>query len=314
MRFLLFAILLMQAACAAPLQTIEKVQRQPLQKTGFVLKSPAYQPRIAGYDEKTGEEITYDHKPRIELVDEKAGKYAFKWIGYDGKEKVIIYQRHDAVDVVVAASATKTPEGKYLYTYNVKNLPSSGTHLSVFMPQNFANDVKPVKVNGMYIGRMSNQIQQFTNGNWVSFHILEDSTLTISQGESIELQLHSSSPPSLVECRVYGGPLTMQGVGEEMPTVLEAALPGYEVLPKGYTVGPVDSLKSLSSAERAQYIVSLLPQLRQLGWITEDAARWYEQNLPRNNFDKVFKRAEQDLKAERITTEVFSMIEAIDER
>ncbi len=96
-----------------------------------------------------------------------------------------------------------------------------------------------------------------------------------------------------------------------MPTILEAALPGYEVLPRGYTIGPIDNLKALAAPERAKYVANLLPQLGQLGWITEDAARWYKRNLSGDNLSKVQKRAAQDLKAERITSEVFAMIEAI---
>lgn len=311
MRFLLFALLLMQVACAAPVQQAEKVQRVQMQKSGFVLKSPDYEPRIARYDEKTGETVTYDHKPRIELIDEKAGKYAMKWIGHDGKEKVVVYQRHDAVDIIVAASVTKMSDGKYLYTYNVQSLPTGGTYLSIFILQNFAADVEPEELDNMYVGRMSSQIQQFKNGNWISFGILPTFEPAVVPGQSIELTLSSSAPPGLIGCRVYGGQTSMEGAGEDLPRALDDLLPGYEVLPRGYTIGPVDNLKTLSPIERAKYVVNLLPQLGQLGWITEDAARWYKRNLNGDNLGRVQKRAGQDLKAEQITSEVFAMIEAI---
>lgn len=56
--------------------------------------------------------ITCDHRPRVELLDEKAGKYAFTWLGYDGKEKTVIFRRGDVIDVIVSASVSKKPGGR----------------------------------------------------------------------------------------------------------------------------------------------------------------------------------------------------------
>src|SRR5829696_7917946 len=101
-----------QQAQNAEEQPRAKAQRRPLEKQQREYKVPTdYEPRERGYDPKTGELITYDHKPRVELLDEKSGKYAFKWVGYDRKEKVIIFQRADAVDVIVSASVEHTAEG-----------------------------------------------------------------------------------------------------------------------------------------------------------------------------------------------------------
>ena len=131
-------------ACSRAQQAQTRVQRQPLEKQQREYRSPAsYEWRDKGYDPMTGEGITYDHMPGVEPGDEKAGKYAFKWIGLDGKEKTVILQRGDAVDVVVSASASKTPEGQYLYSYDVRNLPSSATYLTRFIVPNFAPDPKP---------------------------------------------------------------------------------------------------------------------------------------------------------------------------
>lgn len=93
--------------------------------------------------------ITCDHKPHVYLIDEKAGKYAFKWIGYDGKEKTAIFQRGDAIDVIVIASASKTSDGRCLYRYQAQNLLSSGTSLAGLALQNFALNVKPVSRGGV---------------------------------------------------------------------------------------------------------------------------------------------------------------------
>lgn len=104
--------------------------------------------RTLGRDPETGEDVTCDPKPRVEVLDAVAGKYVFKWVGYDGEEKAVEYQRADAIDAVVGASVSKTPAGLYLYTYRVSNLPSSPTHLSSFTAQNFAADTSPVEFDG----------------------------------------------------------------------------------------------------------------------------------------------------------------------
>ncbi|HKZ80525.1 MAG TPA: hypothetical protein VJ124_19775, partial [Pyrinomonadaceae bacterium] len=108
-----------------------------------------------------------------------------------------------------------------------------------------------------------------------------------------------------------GGELTLKGVGEDMPTELEAVIPGYEEFPKGYTIGPVDSLNTLSANDHAKYIQERLPQFEVLGWVTASAREWYEKNLTTNNFDAVLRRAEQDLGSEQITSEVFAIIQSI---
>jgi hypothetical protein len=82
----------------------QRVQRLPLQKTPVRLKSPSdYARRFLGVDSKTGQERFYDPKPRVSLLNERAGLYALKWIGYDGMEKTIVYQRPDAIDAIVIA-------------------------------------------------------------------------------------------------------------------------------------------------------------------------------------------------------------------
>src|SRR6266481_9630467 len=118
--FVLFLLvgLLALVECSAPQRAQTKVHRQPLEKQRREYKTPTnYEHRDRGYDPKTGKLVTYDHKPRVELTDEKAGKYAFKWIGYDGKEKAVVFQRGDVLDVVVSADVSKTSGHQYVYTY-----------------------------------------------------------------------------------------------------------------------------------------------------------------------------------------------------
>lgn len=308
-----FLSLVMLIAQVAGLQSLppRRMQRLPLQKKENLLKTPTnYEKRVLRYDPETGEPSYYDPKPQVVLVDAKSGKYALKWIGYDGQEKTIIFQRADAIDAVVSASVSKTASGRYLYSYTIENLPSSGESLAGFAVQNLASDVKPLAIENIHIGHMTKLVKEFKAGNWIRFAPLSGFQPAAIPGQNIEFRLESSAPPGLVECRIHGGEPGMKGVGEEMPQELEHILPGYEAWPSGYTIGPVDTQNSLSPTERANYIKDLLPQFQRLGWITPDALRWYEQNLRGNSLGKVFRRAEQDLKAERITTEVRDMIQA----
>ena len=143
---LILLALLTSSACAASSsstsqETAQKAQRQPLQKSQVKLQSPiVYEKREDIV--KNGKTTTYDPKPQIVAVDEKAGKYELRWIGYDGKEKVVAYQRTDAIDLVVSAEAVKLDTGQYQYVYDLHNLPSSRIYLQKFIVQTFA-DITP---------------------------------------------------------------------------------------------------------------------------------------------------------------------------
>jgi hypothetical protein len=307
---LIFGLAALGMACSSAQQAQTRVQRQPLVKEHREYKTPGnYEQRDLGYDPKTGKMITYDHKPRVELLDEKTGKYAFKWIGYDGKEKTVIFQRRDVINVVVSSSASKLPGGRYLYNYEAHNLPTSPTYLKRIIVQSFAPDAEPDR-NGTFLpGVMSNAIQEFKEGNWISFTDVSDE-VQIDPGQTVRVKLVSSAPPGLVQCRVTAETV-MEGADEHMPSVLENMLPGYKEFPTGYTVGPVEKLKTFSSAERIQYLLEKLPQFRKLGWMTDEAVVRYEQHLKSNDLQAVLKRLEQDLQSEQITTEVFAIIEAM---
>ncbi|HKZ76982.1 MAG TPA: hypothetical protein VJ124_01560, partial [Pyrinomonadaceae bacterium] len=231
MRQLVILALLIEATCASPQKT-EKANRVPTERSKVVIKSPAtYSKRVLGYDPKTGQPTSsYDPKPHVEVIDAKSGKYAFKWIGYDGKEKVVAYQRADAIDTIASASVSKAREGQYIYTYQVQNLPSSSTYLSHFIVQNFAPDTRPVEVDGsptnnqdlrlldtfrdappdgdsrnlrdVSIGQMTRLIEQFKDGNWISFAPLPTFNPQVIPGRSLEVKLMSSAPPGLVGYRV----------------------------------------------------------------------------------------------------------------
>lgn len=315
----------------------EKIKREPLRKSGGVLKSPTVYEKRERIE--SGKEVGYDPKPRVEVVDARAGKYELKWIGYDGEEKVIPYQHPDAVDVVVSGSVEKSPEGSYVYSYTVDILPSSATYLYSFGLQNFSDDTRPVEINGkpttladlrilknfrhvaddgnpknfentLLIGEMSNAIHRFKDGNWIAFGILPEFERAVTPGSRLHLKMIAKGAPGLVGCSAVAGPRTVKGVGEHMPSELEEVIPGYDAWPSGYTVGPVASLNSLSTAQRVSYILDNMIQFEKLGWITPAAHRWYVRNL-RNDVVSAQKRACEDLDSEQISSEVFAMIQAI---
>jgi hypothetical protein len=313
MKYLLVSISLMLAG-GAVYPAYQKVQRLPMQKKQIELKSPTGSSKqVAGYDKKTGEPIYVDPRPRIVVLDAKSGKYGLRWVGRDGNEKMIVYQRPDAIDAVVSASVSTTTSGEYTYLYNIRNLPSSGQHLSGFAVQNFASDVKARSTDDIHVGQMTNLVKEFKNGNWIRYGILSSFTPLISAGRQIEFKLESSSPPGLVECRAQGGKLGMKGVGEEPPQELANVLPGYEAWPSGYTIGPVEKLKTFPPQKRAKYIRKRLLHFQRLGWMSADSLPWYQRNLRGDQLEQVYNRAAEDLKAGKITTEVLAMIQSIEE-
>ena|SRR5712692_8408213 len=303
--FFLLPILAADAIQTAP----QKVDRLPLQKKQIVLQAPKnYAHRFLGMDRITGKETYYDPKPQVVLLDVKTGRYAFKWIGYDGKQKTVLYQRPDAINAVVSARIETTSSGSRTYTYTVENLQSSGEELTSFFVQNFTSETRPTKAADVYVGSVTRDDREFKDGHWIGYGVLNSSVVP---GRSVEFRLESSAPPGVVECRIAGGPRGMVGVDEDMPQELENVLPGYEAWPSGYTIGPVENLKTLSPAERANYLLKLLPKFKELGWITADALPWYQQSLSRNDLGAAYNQAERDFAEGNITTEVVSMIRAI---
>ena len=180
----------------------QKLQRLPLQKKKIELKTPAsWSKRVVKVDPQTKEEVYYDPKPRLELANARAGKYNLKWIGYDGKEKVVVYQRSDCVDVVVAALATRSSSGTYEYEYNVQSLATSGDYLDGFAVENFSMVITPQRpsmINDVFIGDMSLGIFGSKEGNWIRFAPLPPHP-KVQPGQTIRFNLYSSSPPGLVK-------------------------------------------------------------------------------------------------------------------
>src|SRR5437899_3792366 len=86
-------------------RVVSQLQRLPIQKSNITFSPPKkYEKRILRYDSRTGQPVYYDPKPQVVLWDARSGKYALKWIGYDGKQKTVIFQRAAAIDAIVSTS------------------------------------------------------------------------------------------------------------------------------------------------------------------------------------------------------------------
>ncbi len=210
-----------------------------MKRSNAVLEAPKK------YEMRETEKGTYDPKPRVVTVDEKAGKYELRWIGYDRKEKVISYQRHDALDAFVEASVASDGES-FVYKYLIKNLPTSPSHFGSFKVQTFTSDVRDERIpagEDIHIGHMSRQIQQFSEGVWRSFSPRGEANW-IKAGMSREFQIPSKSPPGVVKCYGRAGEPSLKGVGEHMPYELEKAMPASKSLPLVSRSGPSSVLKA----------------------------------------------------------------------
>lgn len=307
---LALAALLSGAACSLSQHAQTRVQRRPLEKRPHEYKTPeSYRPRVSGFDEKTGREITYDHKPRVELVDAQTQKYAMKWIGFNGQEKTATFIRADALEVLVLATVAQTPAGDYLYSYELRNLPTGANYLKRFVVQTFAPEVKFGYGEDFLGGRVSKQIEDYSEGQWYSFADVSDH-VQINPGQTVTVSFTSNAPPGLVECRA-SAETVVEGADEEMPSDLADLLVGYNEYLRGQTIGPDERLTKLRRAERALYLLDKLPAFRKLGWITEETLLDYERSLKTGDLEGVRRRAERDLKAEQITSEILAILQAM---
>jgi len=293
--------------CALSWQPLQGGERLPLQKKNIKIGQPApYAPEAEGYDKK-GNPIYWDPKPHVVPLGD--GKYAFKWTGHNGRELTLLYQRPDAVDVVVAASALHLPGGSFRYEYQVRNLKSSELDLGGFAVRLLSrradalSDTSTMAVNPWRLLK-----QDFQEGAWISFHPRRGQT-PIGPGREASLALVSPDPPAIVECQAYGGDLTIKGVGEESPTVLEDLYLRPDAWPHGYTIGPDERISKMSAKTRLEYLTEHLPQMLQLGWIEDKPTmQWYKDNLQAGKTVEVRTRAQKDFERKLITSEVVALV------
>jgi hypothetical protein len=282
-----------------------KAERQPFKKSSAELKTPTE------YLKRPKKEGEYDPKPQVVTVDARAGKYELRWIGNDGNEKIVEYQRADALDASVEAKAGKNSQGKYVYEYLITNLPESPAYLSSFTVQTFSGDVETTEPEDVYVGSMAGHLREFREGVWWRYAILNESTPKIGAGKSVRFRLSSKAQPGIVGCKATGGDMTLKGVGEHMPSELENAMPGYEEWASGYTIGPVERLAALNKAERAKYLADNLSKFLEAGWITSDGVEKYTSILRDADLATAFVEAKKDLQNGYITGEVFAIIEGL---
>ena len=285
-------------------------ERLPLQKksVNFDFKFPDHYEKWHGPpDPRTGISREHDPQPRVVPLGKNPGRYAFEWIALDGTKKRAIYERPDGTDAIVTARVSELQDG-YGYTYQIEVLPSSGVRLRAFMVQCFSDQVTATEQKGIFVGKMWNRIPQFREGTWKRFAIRQKFVPNGSPGETVTLSLSSASPPGLVECRTRSN--SVMNADLDMPYEFHTLMDlGHDYWPHGYTIGPIERLKSLSQRAHLAYVAKLLPQLMELGWIDASAVGWYQRNLKPGTPD-LYQRVEQDLDDGRITTEVFSLLQA----
>lgn len=78
-----------------------------------------------------------------------------------------------------------------------------------------------------------------------------------------------------------------------------------------YTIGPVDRLRGMSADERIKYLSDQLPLFQKAGWITQEAFNSYQQLVNKPDLSSLLAQIDQDLKLERITTEVATIVQAM---
>lgn len=248
------------------------------------------------------------NQARIVELDSKAGKYSLQWIGYDGSQKSLIYERPDMVDVIVSAEVIAGEKRTYRYIYTLTNLASSGQYLSGFVIQTYASDVIPLVDPGVYVGRMASHIQEFEEGNWYRYgNNVFGSDVT--PGKMSTVVLESDAPPAIVRCLVHGGPMKINGVGEEMPLVLEESLLGFDAWPSGYTIGPSEPQHDLTSNQKTLELLNSLELFSRLGWMNNSVISRYKGALDGDvNWQEISRIVNEDRNLKKITSEVVSLM------
>ena len=94
-----------------------------------------------------------------------------------------------------------------------------------------------------------------------------------------------------------------------MPEVFSAHLPGYEIWPRGWTIGPDSRLTNLSRNGRVKYLQEHLPEMLRFGWIEDQQVMgWYVDNLKSEKISEVRSRIQEDFNRQQITSEVLAIV------
>ena len=202
-------------------------------------------------------------------------------------------------------------------------LPSTPTYFREFIVQTFAPDTEPIQldkrllpVNEQHrflILQQSNANPIFADGVWWNSAFVGKKEERVWGSNTIEFQFTSTSLPGIVNCKATGGEITTKGVGEDIPSVLVDEIPIFEDLAWGYTIGPVESLATLTKSEKAKYLLDNLPKFQEAGWMSEGTAKNYEALFKQEDLSGAFEKAKKDFENEFITSEVFYIIEGLNQ-
>lgn len=254
------------------------LQSRPPARTSLLaarqaIVAPVGYEMLTAEDERTGKVISYDPKYRIDVTDAQSGTVVLRWSDERGQERTLRFQRPDAIDLIVEASVQQFESGEYEYTYQLRNLPSSGQFLSDFTVQTLGRNTYAVRPPGVYVGTKSGTAEEFSNGMWFSFGIPYFGR-DVTPGTQASVKVRSLSPPGLVECRARGGDFVMYGDAEAFPVQFEKSWPTYAMWPKGHTIGPVCNVEVLPVTSRRDYVRGLADEFVRLGWATPAARDW----------------------------------------
>ncbi len=284
-----------------------KFERKPFQKSSHLIKQPIQVDRTEEY----GKNIRSNTK--VIEVDKRIGKYEFRWIGLDGKEKILPYQRADSIEAIVSAEVKKDKDGTFTYNYDLKVLDSSPIYFRNFIVQTYGTvsaDSQLKKEKFLFLRMYPTYL--FKEGVWWTWGFVGNEQDRIHAGNSIKFYLYSDSPPGVASCKAGGGEYGITTkIAEEPPSELEEEIPVNTDLAEGYTLGPDARLKNFSPPEKIKYLLDSLPKFKEAGWMAEGTAKNYEQILKRNDLKGTFEKAKKDFADEFISNEVFQIIEGL---
>ncbi len=287
-----------------------KFERMPFQKSLHVIKQPRKVDRTIEYGK------SYKSNTRVVEVDRETGKYEFRWMGIDGKEKMLPYQRPDAIHALVKANVEEIKDGKFIYNYDFKVLDTSPIYFRNFIVQTFGTSLEVLNLDKERIlfGKMSN-VYEFSEGLWWSWGYMGSEKDRIHGGGSLKFHFSSDNPPGVTYCKAGGGEygITTE-IAEDPPSELEDEIPINTDLARGYTLGPDARLKKFSPPDKIKYLLDSLPKFQEAGWMSEGTAKNYGQILKRNDLKGAFEKAKKDFANEFISNEVFQIIEGLSQQ
>ena len=263
--------------------------------------------RIIGSQESLAiGEITLesDGVGRIRAINESQGKYVLEWKHAGDKDwNTATYDRPDRVTATVIASVSLIHSGRYKYRYEIE--VAGGQYMSGFFLQSLSTITRPVVQPEVHVGSMSKDIEQFSQGNWISFR-----THT-NPGATTVFEIESDDPPQIVQCRIRGGDLILRSSAGEIPVELADRRLSYESWPAGFTIGPSSSPNLQTREGRMAYVTQEMDQLIDLGWVTSELGEEYLAVIAQHEEGRspsIEQRVREDLQAGRVTPEFLALL------